>query len=194
MLQKLYDWTMGLAAHRHATWALGFISFIESSFFPIPPHPVLAGMVLANRDKAWLYAAIASITSVLGGIAGYLIGFYLYDLVGKPIIDLYGKAEHFETFTTVYNEKYGAWAVFVAGVTPFPYKVITIASGITKLDFTIFVVASVAARSLIFFTISALLYFYGPPIRTFVEKRLALMATVFCVLLIGGFALIKYAL
>ena len=183
-----------MAAHRHATWAHGIISFLESSFFPVPPHPVLMAMVLANRDKAWFYAAVTAITSVLGGILGYAIGFYFYDFIGKPIIDFYGKAEHFETFSTVYNEKYGAWAVFIAGVTPFPYKVITIASGITKLDFGIFVAASIAARSLVFFVIAGLLYWFGPPIRSFIEKRLGLMAILFCVLLVGGFILIKYVI
>ncbi len=191
MLQRLYDWTMGLAAHRHATWALGFISFIESSFFPIPPHPVLMAMVLANRNKAWFYAFVATVTSVLGGILGYIIGMYFYDLIGKPVMDFYGYADKFDTFKDKYNE-WGAWAVFIAGTTPFPYKVITIASGITKLDFTIFVVASVAARSLIFFVVAGLLYWFGPPIRTFIEKRLGLMFTLFCVLLVGGFVLIKY--
>lgn len=148
-------------------------------------------MVIANREKAWWYATIITTGSVLGGIAGYLIGYGLFEQVGQPVLNFYGMSDKFEAFSKNYND-YGAWIVFTAGVTPFPYKVITIASGATALNFWIFMFASIAARSLVFFVIAGLLYFFGQPIREFIEKRLALMFTIFVVLLFGGFVAIKY--
>src|SRR5690606_41524996 len=131
-------------------------------------------------------ATVATVGSVLGGAAGYLIGLFLLDLLGKPLLDLYGYAEQFERFASTYNE-YGALIVFFFGVTPFPYKVITIASGVTQLNFVIFILASIAARGLRFFLVSGLLYWFGEPIRDFIEQRLGLVTTLFLVLLIGGF-------
>ncbi|MGI9479793.1 MAG: YqaA family protein [Hyphomicrobiaceae bacterium] len=191
MLRRLYDWVMGLAAHPQASFWLFAIAFMESSFFPIPPHIMLIPMVIADRAKAWRYAAIVTIGSVLGGIAGYLIGYALFDQVGMPVLQFYGMGEKFKQFAANYNE-YGAWIVFTAGVTPFPYKVITIASGVTALNFWVFLIASIAARSLVFFVIAGLLYAFGQPIRVFIEKRLGLMFTIFLVLLFGGFIAIKY--
>jgi membrane protein YqaA with SNARE-associated domain len=181
---------MRMAAHERAPWALFIVAFVESSFFPIPPHAMLVPMVLANRAKAWTYAAITTVGSVLGGIAGYGIGYFLYETVGRRVLELYGYADKFATFATQYND-YGAWIVFFAGVTPFPYKVITIASGVTQLSFMVFMLASIVARGLVFFTMGALLYWFGPPIRAFIERRLGLVATVFTVLLFAGFAAIK---
>lgn len=190
MLRALYDWTMRQAAHDKAPYVLAAVAFMESSFFPIPPHIMLIPMVLAHRSRAWAYAALTTIASVLGGTAGYAIGYFLYETVGKRVLDLYGYADKFATFAGQYNE-WGAWIVLFAGVTPFPYKVITIASGVTQLNFWVFTLASIAARSLVFFVIAALLYWFGPPIREFIERRLGLMATIFFVLLFGGFAAIK---
>ena len=190
MLRRLYDWTMSLAAHRHAKLALAGISFAESSFFPIPPDIILIPMILADRAKAWFYASISTIASVIGGFAGYLIGFYLFDTVGKPMLEFYGYSGAFDDFAARYNT-YGAWIVFIAGVTPFPYKVITIASGVTALDPVIFGVASVAARGIRFFLVAGLLYWFGQPIRRFIEKYLGILAIIFVVLLIAGFALVK---
>lgn len=191
MLKRLYDWVMALSAHPRALWALAGVAFIESSVFPIPPHAILVPMVLADRARAWLYAAVTTISSVIGGILGYAIGFFLFELAGKPILNFYGQTEAFTSFAERYNE-WGAWIVFIAGVTPFPYKVITIASGATQLNFAIFMVASILARGLVFFVISALLYWFGPPIRNFIERRLGLVTAVFMILLFGGFLAIKY--
>lgn len=191
MIRALYDWVMRLAAHRHASIALFVVAFAESSFFPIPPHVMLIPMTLADRSKAWRYALIATVASVLGGIAGYFIGYGLFDTLGKPLLEFYGNAEKFNEFAGRYNE-YGAWIVFFAGVTPFPYKVITIASGVTALNFMVFMAASIAARGLVFFVICGLLYFFGQPIRTFIERRLGLLFTLFLILLFGGFIAIKY--
>ena len=190
MLRRLYDWTMEMPAQKNAVWVLAAVAFVESSVFPIPPDVLLIPMVLAARNSAWRYAAICTIASVLGGMLGYAIGSGLYEGVGRPILDFYGYGAKFSDFTARYNE-YGGWIVFIAGVTPFPYKVITIASGVTDLDFATFTTASVLARGLRFFVVAALLYWIGQPIREFVEKRLGLLFTIFCVLLIGGFVLIK---
>lgn len=191
MLRRLYDWTMGLAGHKRATWALGGISFAESSFFPIPPDVVLIPMILANRRKAFRYALIATIFSVLGGIAGYAIGMFLFEAIGQPLLQFYGAAEKFAEFSESYNEQ-GAWIVFFFGVTPFPYKVITIASGATSLDMLTFVTASVAARGLRFFVVASLLFWLGEPIRTFIERYLGVLTVIFMICLIGGFVAVRY--
>ncbi len=193
MLRSTYDWVMGLAARRDAIWVLAAIAFIESSVFPIPPDVLLIPMVLAARDRAWRYAAVCTIASVLGGMLGYAIGFYLFEAAGQPLLELYGYAAKFDEFRGRYNE-WGAWIVFIAGLTPFPYKVITIASGVTELDLAVFTVSSVLARGLRFFIVAALLWWLGPPVREFIEKRLGLMTILFCVLLLGGFLVARYAL
>ena len=193
MIRQLYDWVMGLAAHRLAQWWLFAVAFVESSFFPIPPHVMLIPMVLADRAKAWRFALLTTVGSVLGGIAGYMIGAFLFDAVGKPVLEFYGHAGKFEDFARRYNE-YGAWIVFAAGVTPFPYKVITIASGATALSFPVFLAASIAARALVFFVIAGLLYAFGEPIRAFIERRLGVLFALFLILLFGGFIAIKFLL
>ena len=184
---------MNLTSGPHATWALGAVSFIESSVFPIPPDTLLIPMVIAKREKAFFYATICTITSVIGGLLGYFIGALLFDAVAEPLLAFYGYADKFASFTARYNE-WGVWIVLIAGLTPFPYKVITIASGATGLPLPIFILASVVARGLRFFILSALLYWLGPPIRTFIEKRLGLVFTLALTLLIGGFVVAKYLL
>jgi membrane protein YqaA with SNARE-associated domain len=191
MLRRLYDWTMALAARPRAEWALAGVAFAESSFFPIPPDILLIPMVLANRAKAWRHAAIATASSVVGGLAGYLIGAFLFEQIGRPLLAFYGYAAQFQEFANAYNE-WGAWIVFAAGLTPFPYKVITIASGATGLDILTFSLASIAARGGRFIVVAALLYWIGPPVRAFIERRLGLVFTVFVVLLVGGFAAARY--
>jgi membrane protein YqaA with SNARE-associated domain len=194
MIRRLYDWVMELAAHRHAVPVLFAVAFAESSFFPIPPHAMLIPMVLAEREKAWWYALVCTVASVLGGAAGYLIGAsVLYELIMKPLFELYGYADKFAAFAEAYKA-YGAWIVFGAGVTPFPYKVITIASGVVGMNFLVFMLASIASRGLVFFAIAGLLFAFGKPIRDFIERRLGLVATVFLALLFGGFLVIKFAL
>lgn len=190
-MRALYEWTMDLAAHRHARWGLALISFVESSVFPIPPDIILIPMVLAQRAMAWVYAAICTLSSVAGGVMGYAIGYFLFDTVGTAILDFYGKAEEFSTFQAQYNE-WGVWIVLIAGLTPFPYKIITIASGVTALNFPIFIIASLVARGIRFFAVSALLWYFGEPIRAFIDKYFGLLSIAFVVLLIGGFALLKY--
>jgi membrane protein YqaA with SNARE-associated domain len=190
VIRPLYDWTLRQAAKRHAMSVLAGVSFAESSVFPIPPDALIVPMILADRAKAWKVAAVATVFSVLGGLAGYAVGFFLYETVGLWVLETYGYADKFAEFSGLYNT-WGAWIVFIAGVTPFPYKVITIASGVTALDPVTFIVASVLARGLRFFIEAALLWHFGPWIRDFIEKRLALMFTLGVVLLVGGFAALK---
>ncbi|MCC5780565.1 DedA family protein [Nitratireductor sp. B36] len=191
MLRKLYDWTMSLAATRHAEKALGSVSFIESSVFPIPPDVLLIPMVLSERARWLRYALICTVSSVLGALLGYAIGAFLYETVGQPILAFYGKENAFEQVAGWYNE-WGGWGVLFAAVTPFPYKVLTIFSGATGLNLAVFVVVSILGRGLRFFLVSWLLYKFGAPIRTFIEKNLGLLFTLFMVLLIGGFVTIRY--
>lgn len=191
MLRALYDKVIDLAAHPKASWLLSVVAFAESSIFPIPPDAMLIPMVLAERAKAWFFATVSTISSVLGGAAGYAIGFFLFELIGRPILGLYGYEEKFASFAAQYND-YGAWIVFFAGITPFPYKVITIASGATALNIWTFIAASVAARGLRFFIVATLLYLFGEPIRTFIEKYLGILTVVFMVCLIGGFVAVRY--
>jgi len=191
VLRKLYDWTLSLAGHRHAIWALAFVAFVEASVFPIPPDILMIPMIVAMPRKAFLIAGVATLASVLGGLLGYFIGWGLFETVGDPILRFYGKDAYFDEFAAKYNE-WGAWAVLIAGVTPFPFKVITIMSGVTGLSVPVFIVASIVARAARFFIVATLLYFFGAPIRDFIEKRLGLMFTVFMVLLVGGFAAVKF--
>lgn len=191
MLRTLYDWTMSLAATRHAEKALASVSFIESSVFPIPPDVLLIPMVLSERAKWLRYALICTVSSVLGALLGYFIGAFLYEAVGQPILAFYGKEDAFDQVAGWYNT-WGGWGVLFAAVTPFPYKVLTIFSGATGLNLVTFVVVSIIGRGLRFFLVSWLLYKFGPPIRVFIEKNLGLLFTLFMVLLVGGFVAIRY--
>ncbi len=193
MLRRLYDWTMALSAHPKALWALAAVSFVESSFFPIPPDALLIPMALAKPARAWRIALVCTVSSVVGGMFGYAIGYFAFEAIGRPMLELYGYGSKFAEFRDWYNA-WGAWAVFIAGLTPFPYKVITILSGVTALDLAVFTIASVLARGLRFYLVAALLWWFGEPIRIFIEKRLGLLTVLFCVLLVGGFVVARYAL
>jgi len=191
VLRRLYDWTMDLAARPYALWALAVISFVESSIFPIPPDVLLIPMILAARQRAWLIAGVCTLASVAGGIAGYAIGALLFDSVGQPIVEFYGYMDRYHEFQAGYEE-WGAWIVAGAGFTPFPYKVITITSGVMDLNFAVFMVASIASRGARFFLLAALLWYFGPPIRSFIERYLPQLTILFFVLLFGGFVAIRY--
>ncbi|MEE2950363.1 membrane protein YqaA, SNARE-associated domain [Fulvimarina manganoxydans] len=191
MLRRLYDWVMSLAATRHAERALAFVSFIESSIFPIPPDALLIPMVLADRRKWFRIALICTIASVLGAYLGYAIGAFFFDLIGRPILELYGKADAFAEMSARYNE-WGGWAVLFAALTPFPYKVLTIFSGVTGLNLLVFTIVSIVGRAGRFFLVAYLLKRFGAPIQSFIERRLGLLFTLFMVLLIGGFVALRY--
>jgi len=191
VLRSLYDWTLSLARHRYALWGLAVVAFIESSIFPIPPDVLMIAMIVARPSRAFVIAGVATVASVAGGLAGYWIGYGAFETLGRPVLEFYGKDAYFAEFQARYNE-WGAWAVLIAGVTPFPYKVITILSGATALSLPVFMLASIVARGLRFFIVAALLRRFGAPIRDFIERRLGLVFSVFMALLLGGFVLVRY--
>ncbi|WP_323769060.1 YqaA family protein [Antarctobacter sp.] len=191
MLRRLYDWTMAQAESPYALWVLAGVAFIESSVFPIPPDVLMIPMVLAAPRRAWLIALVATVSSVVGGMFGYGIGYFFYESLGQPILESLGKADKMADFNAKFNDV-GFWAVLIAGVTPFPYKVITIMSGWTAMPLGTFIITSIVARSLRFFVVAGLLRFFGTPVRAFIEKYLGLVFTAFVILLVGGFVLLKY--
>ena len=182
---------MELARHRHAKRWLAAVSFAESSVFPIPPDIMLLPMVLSDRAAWARIAAVCTVASVIGGLAGYAIGWGLWETVGRPLIDFYGYADKMEAFAARYND-WGAWIVFTAGITPIPYKVVTITSGFAGYDFLTFVALSIVTRGARFFLEAALLRRYGEPIRAFIERRLKLVTTIVAVVLIGGLVAARY--
>ena len=191
VLHRLYNWTLSLAQTKYALAALVIVAFVESSVFPIPPDILLIPLIIAAPHRAWLIASVCTIASVLGGGLGYYIGAELFDLIGKPVLEFYHKLDDFDVFKERFNA-YGHWAVLTAGVTPFPYKVITITSGATGLPLGQFLIWSLIARALRFFIVAALLWKFGAPIKDFIEKRLGLMFTLFIVLLLGAFYFVRY--
>lgn len=191
MIRRLYDWTLRMADHHNALWVLALISFAEASVFPIPPDLLMIPMIIARPSRAWLIAGIAMLSSVLGGLLGYAIGALAFDGWGEPILAAFGKADAMAEFNARFVDA-GFWAVLGAGVTPFPFKVITIMAGWTGMPIVTFLVTSILARGLRFFIVAGLLWYFGAPIRTFIEKRLGLVFTIFFVVLLGGFLLVRY--
>ena len=179
------------SAGKNAVYYLFAVAFIESSFFPIPPDIMLIPMVLANKNDAWKIAGIATIGSVLGGFFGYAIGMFCFDAIAKPIIDFYNLMHQFEELRSYYL-KYGSWIVLFAGITPFPYKIITIASGLVQLNFAVFTVASIISRGLRFYIIAGLLYKFGTPIKSFIEKHFGILSLLLFAALVAGFYVIKF--
>ncbi len=191
MLQKIYDWMMAKAGHRHALVWLAAISFIESSFFPIPPDVMLIPMVLAT-PKRWIrIAVVCTISSVIGGFLGYAIGAFAMDTIGKTILDAFHLGDQFLAMKP-WIDKYGVWVILVKGMTPIPYKLVTITAGAFHFDLLKFTLASIVARGMRFFMASALLWKFGEPIRDFVERRLRLVTTAFLALLVGGVVILKF--
>ncbi|MEP9367469.1 YqaA family protein [Xanthobacter sp. VNH20] len=174
MLRKLYDWVIAYSARPSAPWALGVVSFAESSIFPIPPDVLQVPMTLARPDKAWTYALIATLSSVAGGLVGYAIGALLYDSVGQFLINLYGYGQKVEGFRQAYAH-YGHWVILLKGITPIPYKLVTITSGFADYNLFWFLVLSLITRGARFFLLAALLRYFGPAAREFIEKRLGLV-------------------
>ena len=189
MFRGLYDWTLRLAGHRHAIRSMGMISFAESSFFPIPPDVMIVPMILARREQAYLIAAVCTITSVAGGALGYAIGYFLYDTVGQWLMNFYGMTDGIEQFRAWYD-KWGAAIILVKGLTPIPFKLVTIASGFAAFNFPLFLLTALITRGARFFLIAALLKRYGEPIQDFIERRLTLIGLLFVAALAGGFAVV----
>ncbi|TSA56611.1 MAG: DedA family protein [Planctomycetaceae bacterium] len=193
MLRKLYDWVLNWAETPYGSWALFILAFAESSFFPVPPDVLLIALAISIPAKAFRYALICSAGSVLGGIAGYVIGYQFMDLIGFRILNFYGLMDKYDIISDLYG-RYNAWAVGIAGFTPVPYKVFTISAGAFKINFPVFLMASVVSRSARFFLVGWLIYKFGAGIRSFIDRYFNILAVVFVVLLIGGFILIKWFL
>jgi membrane protein YqaA with SNARE-associated domain len=193
MLRPLYDKVISLSASRHALPALATVSFAESSFFPVPPDVLLVPMALARPERARLYAFVCTIASVLGGLAGYAIGALLYDTLGKWLISIYGYGDGIEAFRQAYAA-WGSWIILIKGLTPIPYKIVTIASGFAEYDLLAFTVLSLITRGARFFLTAELLRIYGQPIRGFIEERLTLVTSGFLAVVVGGFVIAKYVI
>lgn len=189
MLRRFYDWMMGFADHPKAIWVLSAVSFAESSFFPIPPDPLYIAMLMSNRDKVWKLALICTITSVVGGWLGYAIGYFLYETIGEWILTAYGLQASFDKFQHSFNE-WGFWIVALKGLTPIPYKVVTIACGLTALDIWKFTLASLIARGFRFFTLALLFWHYGPSIKNYIDENLTLVTLTAFGALLAGFGIV----
>ncbi len=190
MIRKSYDWVMEWAHSPYGTWALFLIALAESSFFPVPPDVLLMALSISIPAKAFFYAAISSVGSVLGGVIGYFLGLAFMEAIGMPILNFYGATDKFDTIQTLYNE-YDALAVMIAGFTPIPFKVFTIAAGACKINLFTFVVASLVSRSARFFIVGGLIYKFGEPVKGFIDKYFNVLTILFAVLLIAGFAVIR---
>ncbi len=193
MLRRLYDWVLRMAAHRHALWALAFISFIESSVFPITPLVMVIPMVLARPDRAWLIAGICTVASATGGVFGWWLGATFEEQVARPLIEFYGKSEYIAEAQEMFNEN-GFIAVLTAAFTPFPYKVATIAAGFFNLSIWTLLIASLIGRGGQFFLVAGILWYMGEPAKAFIDRYFGILATVGGILLIGGFAAVKLLL
>ena len=186
MLRRLYDWTMAKAAHPRAEWWLALFAFVEASFFPIPPHPLLGLMCLAEPKRAIRFAAIATIASVLGGLLGYAIGHLLFDTVGTQLLSLLGLTESFPK-AACYLREYGAEIIMIKGATPIPFKLLTITAGFISMPLLTFIGASIISRSISFLIVGVLFRLFGAPIKAFIDKYLGLVTVGFVVLVVGGF-------
>ncbi len=191
MLRKLYDWCIRAAEKPYATWTLGTVSFVESSFFPIPPDAMLIPMGLARPDKVWFYAHVCTITSVAGGVLGYLIGYFLYESLGLWLMQLYGYGSKVDAFQEAYLQ-WGAFIILLKGMTPIPYKIVTIASGFAKYPIIPFILLSFVARGMRFYLVAFLIHRYGAKARAIIEERLGFWVTIAAVLLIAGIVAALY--
>lgn len=189
MLRRLYDWCIAAADKPYAVWMLGVVSFAESSFFPVPPDVMLIPMSLAQPRRAWFFALVCTVTSVVGGMLGYAIGALLYDSIGGWIIQLYGYGDKVEQFRAAYAE-YGAWIILLKGFTPIPYKLVTITSGFAAYNLSLFILFSVITRGARFFLLAFLLNRYGPRARAIIEERLGFWVTVGAIGLVLGFVIV----
>src|SRR3954465_3739158 len=191
MLQRLYARMLEIAAGPHALPALLLVSFAESSVFPIPPDILLIPMILARPSQAWRLAALCTLSSVAGGLLGYAIGYFLFDAVGRPVLEFYHAMDRYDTLKAGFDQ-WGVWIIILKGMTPIPYKLVTIASGVAHFDLWAFIGASIISRSLRFFLVAVLLWGFGDPPRRFIEKRLTLATSLFAVGLVGGFVVLRY--
>lgn len=193
IMRRLYDWVLSWSESPYGNWALFLLAFAESSFFPIPPDVLLIALAVGAHKKAFRFALTCTVGSVLGGMVGYLIGWQFMALIGERIVSLFGFADKFAQVETLYNT-WDAWVVFIAGFTPIPYKVFTIAAGLFTINFPIFVLASALGRAGRFCLVAGLIYLFGPTIQSFIDRYFNLVVTAFTVLLVGGFVLIAHVM
>ncbi len=191
MLRRLYLRVLALAASPHAAWWLALIAFAESSFFPVPPDALLVPMALARPRSAWRFATICTLASVAGGALGYLIGYAVFDQIARPILHLYGYGPAYTAFQNKFQE-FGLWIILIKGLTPIPYKIVTIAAGAARFNFPMFMAASLLTRGARFFLVATLLHFLGDRVRTFIDKRLTLVTSMLAVGIFGGFLALKF--
>jgi membrane protein YqaA with SNARE-associated domain len=191
MLERVYTQTLALAASRYATAALALVAFAESSFFPLPPDLLLIPMILARPRRAFLLAGLCTVMSVLGGFLGYAIGYFLFDAIGRPILEFYHAMGRYDALKAAFAQ-WGVWIIIIKGLTPIPYKLVTIASGVAQFPIVPFALASLVSRSLRFFLLAALLWRFGEPVREFIERRLMLVTSLFAAALVGGFVALRY--
>jgi membrane protein YqaA with SNARE-associated domain len=191
VIARLYSRTLAIAAHRHAMAAMAMISFAESSFLPLPPDFLLIPMTLAQPRRAWLIATVCTVSSVLGGYVGYAIGYFLFDALGRPLLEFYHMMDKYEAFKATFAE-WGVWIIVIKGLTPIPFKLVTIASGAAQFNLLAFTLASIVCRGLRFFVLAALLWRYGEPIRDFIERRLMLVTSLVAAALVGGVLILRY--
>jgi membrane protein YqaA with SNARE-associated domain len=191
MLDRVYARTLALAASRYATAALALVAFAESSFFPLPPDLLLIPMILARPRRAFLLAGLCTVMSVLGGFLGYAIGYFLFDAIGRPILEFYHAMGRYDALKAAFAQ-WGVWIIIIKGLTPIPYKLVTIASGVAQFPIVPFALASLVSRSLRFFLLAALLWRFGEPVREFIERRLMLVTSLFAAALVGGFVALRY--
>ena len=191
MLNRLYSQAIALAASRHAMWVMAAISFAESSFFPLPPDILLIPMILAQPRRAWLIAGVCTLASVAGGFVGYAIGYFLFDAIGRPVLEFYHAMDKYEALKAGFAQ-WGAWIIILKGLTLIPFKLVTIASGVAEFNLLTFAIASLVSRSLRFFILAALLWKFGEPVRDFIERRLMLVTSAVAAALVGGFLVLRY--
>jgi membrane protein YqaA with SNARE-associated domain len=191
MVERFYARIVTMAAGRNAVTAMALISFAESSFLPLPPDFLLIPMILAQPRRAWWLATVCTVTSVVGGFVGYAIGYFLFDAVGRPLFELYNAMDKYDLLKQGFAE-WGVWIILIKGLTPIPFKLVTIASGVAKFDLVAFTLASLASRALRFYLLAALLWRFGDPIRVFIERRLMLVTGAIAAALLGGVLVLRY--
>ena len=191
MLRRLYDRILEIAAGPHAVTVLACVAFAESSFFPLPPDALLIPMILARPHQAWRLAAICTVASVAGGLLGYAIGYFAFEAVGRPVLAFYHATDRYAALKAGFDQ-WGVWIILIKGLTPIPYKLITIASGVVHFDLAAFILASIVSRSFRFVLVAAVLWRFGAVARDFIERRLMLVTTVFAAALVGGFVVLRY--
>jgi membrane protein YqaA with SNARE-associated domain len=191
MLDRIYSRTLALASSRYAIAALAVVAFAESSFFPLPPDLLLIPMILAKPRRAFALAGLCTLMSVLGGFLGYAIGYFLFDAIGRPILQFYHAMDRYDALKEAFAQ-WGVWIIVLKGLTPIPYKLVTIASGVVQFPLLAFAIASLVSRSLRFFLLAALLWRFGEPVREFIERRLMLVTSLFAAALLGGFVALRY--